>query len=95
MDEIQSSFLFRFYVLPPHFLVVQIDYDARELFKDVKQARQLTQIGIKQAQKGKKYQYDKTAKETSIKEGDIVMLKVEPKDLNWTGLTKGLTELKR
>jgi len=64
-----------FYVPPPHFPVIETDY-ARELFKEVKQARQLAQKVIKQAQKD---QYDKTAKETNIQEGDIVMLKVEPR----------------
>jgi len=39
----------------------------------------LAQKVIKQAQKGQKYQYDKTAKETNIQEGNIVMLKVEPR----------------
>jgi len=67
-----------FYVPPPQFLVTETDY-ARELFKKVKQARQLAQKVIKQAQKGQKYQYDKNAKETNIQEGDIVMLKVEPR----------------
>ena len=65
-----------FYVPPPRFPVIQADY-AKEMFKDVKQARQLAQKVIKQAQMGQKYQYDKTSKKISIKEGDIVMLKVE------------------
>ena len=45
----------------------------------MKQARQLAQKTIRQAQKGQKYRYDKTAKEKRIEEGDIVMLKVEPR----------------
>jgi len=67
-----------FYLPPPCFPVIETDY-ARELFKEVKQARQLAQRTIKQAQKKQKWQYDKMAKETRIEEGDIVMLKVEPR----------------
>ena len=58
--------------------LLETDY-ARELFKELKQARQLAQKSIGKSQGQQKVQYDKGAKESQIKEGDIVMLKVEPR----------------
>lgn len=58
--------------------VLETDY-ARELFKELKQARQLAQKTIEKSQGQQKVQYDKGAKESQVKEGDIVMLKVEPR----------------
>ena len=67
--------------------ILETDY-ARELFKELKQARQLAQKTIEKSQGQQKVQYDKGAKESQVKEGDIVMLKVEPRfrlDRNYKG----------
>lgn len=67
--------------------IVETEY-ARELFKELKQARQLAQKTIQKSQKQQKVQYDKGAKESCVIEGDIVMLKVEPRfrlDRNYKG----------
>ena len=58
---------------------VETDY-GRMLFKELGQARQLARQNIMRAQSKQKSQYDKTASSNlKIKEGDLVMLKVEPR----------------
>jgi len=50
---------------------------ARELFSDLKRVRRLAQQEIKKALGNQKKPYDKSAKESVVKENDLVMLKVE------------------
>jgi len=57
--------------------IVETEF-ARELFSDLKRARKLAQQEIKKAQGKLTEQYDKSAKESVVKENDLVMLKVEP-----------------
>jgi len=57
---------------------VETDY-ARELFKELKRARQVARKNIQSAQGIQKNQYDKRAHESKICAGDLVMLKVEPR----------------
>jgi len=52
---------------------------AKELFKELKQAKQLAQKCIIKAQHSQKQFYDKKSKETPIRGADLVMMKVEPK----------------
>ena len=58
--------------------IVETEF-ARELFSDLKRARRLAQQEIRKAQGNQKKQYDKSAKESVVKENDLVMLKVEPR----------------
>ena len=67
--------------------LVETEY-ARELFKELKQATQLAQKTIQKSQGQQKVQCDKGAKDSCVIEGDIVMLKVEPRfclDRNYKG----------
>ena len=58
---------------------VEMDY-GRELFKELGHAQQVARQGITKAQSSQKSQYDKTAtSDIKIQEGDLVMLKVEPR----------------
>ena len=57
---------------------LETDY-ARELFKELKQARQLAQKTIEKSQRQQKIQYDKGARDPQVQEGDLVMLKVKPR----------------
>ena len=54
------------------------DY-AKELWKEMKQARSVALKMINRAQDHQKCQYDKEAKDPAIQEGGIVMLKVQPR----------------
>ena len=66
---------------------VETEY-ARELFKELKRARQVARKSIQSAQGIQKRQYDKRAHESKICAGDLVMLKVEPRfklDRNYKG----------
>jgi len=47
--------------------------DGRELFQELKRARNLARQNIRKAQGSQKRQYDRHAKETGIKESDLVM----------------------
>jgi len=51
----------------------------RELFRELKQVREIARRNISRAQFGQKVQYDKSASEVKISEADLVMLKVEPR----------------
>ena len=51
----------------------------KELFKELKQVREMAKQNIGRAQFGQKVQYDKSASEIKITEGDLAMLKVEPR----------------
>ena len=57
---------------------LETDY-AKELFRELKQARQLAQKTIEKSQRQQKIQYDKGARDPQVQEGDLVMLKVEPR----------------
>ena len=58
---------------------VETDY-GRGLFKELGQARQVARQNIMRAQSSQKSQYDKTAtSDLKIQDGDLVMLKVEPR----------------
>ena len=58
---------------------VETDY-GRSLFKELGQVRQLARQNIMKAQSSQKHQYDKTASsDQKIQEGDLVMLRVEPR----------------
>lgn len=58
---------------------IESDY-ARELFTELKAARQLAKQSITKAQRTQKAMYDRKATDDiRIKEGDLVMLKVEPR----------------
>ena len=59
-------------------LTIETEY-ARELFQELKRARQLAKKSIQSAQGNQKKQYDRRAKDSSIHAGDLVMLKVEPR----------------
>ena len=58
--------------------VLETDY-ARELFAETKRARQLAKQNIERAQTAQKKQYDKHSRCSTLSEGDLVMLKVEPR----------------
>ena len=58
--------------------VVSTDY-AKELWKEMKKARSVAHEMINPAQNHQKCSYDKKAKDPAFQEGDIVMLKVEPR----------------
>ena len=58
--------------------VLETDY-ARELFAETKRARQLAKQTIERAQTAQKKQYDKHSRCSTLSEGDLVMLKVEPR----------------
>ena len=58
--------------------VLETDY-ARELFAETKQARQLAKKSIEKSQRAQKRQYDKQSQCATLTEGDLVMLKVEPR----------------
>ena len=68
--DVRVSTNLDFYLLPPCFPAIETNY-AKKLLKEVKQARQLAQKAIRQAQKGQRYQYDKTAKEPSIEDDNV------------------------
>jgi len=55
---------------------IESDY-GRELFKELKQVRELARQNISKAQFGQKVQYDKRASEVKISEGDLIIMKVE------------------
>ena len=57
---------------------VETEY-ARELFKELKRARDLAKKSIQKAQGNQKVQYDRRAQDSRIHAGDLVMLKVEPR----------------
>ena len=66
---------------------VETDY-ARELYKELKIAREIANKNIKKAQSSQKTQYDKIAKNCNVEAGDLVMMKVEPRfklDRNYKG----------
>jgi len=63
----------------PVLLMPVVESQYKELLKELKHARQLTQSCIKKAQESQKRSYDKTTKESSIKSADLVMMKVESK----------------
>ena len=58
--------------------ILETDF-AKELFAGTKRARQLAKQSIGRAQKAQKQQYDKNSTIPAITEGDLVMLRVEPK----------------
>ena len=58
--------------------IVATEY-AKELCRDLKATRELAGKNIKKAQAVQKVQYDKSVKERDLKEGDLVMLKVQPR----------------
>ena len=67
-----------FYVPPVSLPTVTTDY-ARELFAELKTARQLARQNIGKAQAAQKTRYDKAAcGNIKVEEGDLVMLKVQP-----------------
>ena len=67
-----------FYVPPVSLPTVTTDY-ARELFGELKTARQLARQNIGKAQAAQKTRYDKAAcGNIKVEEGDLVMLKVQP-----------------
>ena len=57
---------------------VETDF-ARELYQELKLARDIAKKSVNKAQKSQKTQYDKRAKDCNIKPGDLVMLKSEPR----------------
>ena len=57
---------------------IETEY-ARELFRELKKARQLARKSIQTAQGNQKKQYDRRARNSNIHAGDLVMLKVEPR----------------
>ena len=66
------------YIPPVSLLTVTTDY-ARELFAELKTARQLARQNIGKAQAAQKTRYDKVARgNIKVKEGDLVMLKIQP-----------------
>ena len=76
-----------FYMPPSGCPTVETDY-ARELYKELKVARELASKNIKKAQSSQKTQYDNKSKNCTIVVGDLVMLKVEPRfklDRNYKG----------
>ena len=77
----------------PPAVTVESEY-GRELFQELKRARELARQSIKNSQGSQKRQYDKHAKESGIKVGDLVMLKVDPKfnvlSVGHTGFIKSL-----
>jgi len=64
---------------PAKSLPVEESHYAKELFKELKHARQLAQKCIVKAQHSQKCHYDKRSKNSTIKSADLVMMKVEPK----------------
>ena len=51
----------------------------KELFKELEQVCEMAKQNIGRAQFGQKVQYDKSASEIKITEGNLAMLKVEPR----------------
>jgi len=72
------AFQIDFYAPVIKYPTIESEY-GRELFKELKQVRELARQNISKAQFGQKAQYDKSASEVKISEGDLVMLKVEPR----------------
>ena len=66
-----------FYTPKVKSLTIESEY-GRELFQEMKRIRDVVKQRIKKSQKAQKDQYDKHVKESKIKTGDLVMLKVEP-----------------
>ena len=62
----------------PPAVVTEFEY-GRELFQELKRIREIARQHIKKAQNSQKEQYDKHSKESAIKVGDLVMLKVDAK----------------
>ena len=60
-------------------LPVEESHYTKELFKELKHARQLVQKRIVKSQHSQKCHYDKNRKNSTIKNADLVMMKVEPK----------------
>ena len=58
--------------------MLESDY-AKELFAETKCARQLTKQNIGKVQKTQKQQYDKHSHYSTLSEGNLVMLIVEPR----------------
>ena len=58
-------------------LTLESEY-GRELFCELKKIRELAKLKISRAQYSQKSQYDKGSKESKIREGDLVTLKVDP-----------------
>ena len=66
-----------FYTPKGKSLTIESEY-GRELFQEMKRIRDVVKQRIKKSQKAQKDQYDKHVKESKIRTGDLVMLKVEP-----------------
>ena len=76
-----------FYMLPSSCPTVETDH-AKELYKELKIAREIANKNIKKAQSSQKTQYDKKAKNCKIEAGDLVMMKMKPRfklDRNYKG----------
>lgn len=58
---------------------------AKELSAELKLARGAAQNSIRKVQEKEKNHYDQRAKNTDLKEGDLVMLKVQPLDQSFRG----------
>jgi len=67
-----------FYVSKPPVVTVE-SANGRELFQELKRVRNLARQNIRKAPSSQKRQYDRHAKATRIKEGNLVMLKVDTK----------------
>jgi len=59
-------------------LTVDSEY-GRELFSELKRIREIAKQKIKKAQHSQKIQYDKGVKDSRIRKGDIMTLRVNPK----------------
>ena len=73
-----------FYVPRPPAVTTESDY-GRELFQELKRIREIAKQHINKAQSSQKDQYDKHSTEPVIKEGDLVMLKVDVMDRSFHG----------
>ena len=67
-----------FFAPAVHCPTIETEY-GRELFQELKKARQLAKKHIQKAQGNQKKQYDRRAQDSNIHVGDLVMLKVEPR----------------
>ena len=76
--DARISTALNFYAPATNCPTVESEY-ARQLFKELKNARTLAKRNIQNAQKTQKKQYDKRAQDSKICAGDLVMLKVEPR----------------
>ena len=61
----------------PRFSVVELDYGIA--LEELKEARAVTRKNIEAAQQHQKIYYDQGVKDNGLNEGDLVILKVQPK----------------